>query len=40
MCQKPQDRAKYKRRQTKRLAIWRAKQEQQATTQAAPAKKA
>jgi len=30
MPQKPQDRAKDKRRLTKRLAKWRAKQDQQA----------
>jgi hypothetical protein len=36
MPQKPQDRAKDKRRLTKRLAAWRKKQEAQAA--AAPAK--
>jgi hypothetical protein len=41
MPQKPQDRAKYKRRQTKRLAKWRAKQESaQAATPTANAKPA
>ena len=29
MCQKPQDRAREKRRLTKRLANWRAKQQEQ-----------
>lgn len=32
MCQKPQVRAKNKRRLTRRLAKWRAKQEQTAAT--------
>jgi hypothetical protein len=41
MCQKPQDRAREKRRLTKRLANWRAKQllvAAPAATAAAPAK--
>lgn len=41
MCQKPQDRAREKRRLTKRLANWRAKQELAAPAPAAEtAKKA
>ncbi|HVY49198.1 MAG TPA: hypothetical protein VHB21_25080 [Minicystis sp.] len=36
MPQKPQVRAKDKRRLTRRLAKWRAKQEQQAGAAAAP----
>jgi hypothetical protein len=35
MCQKPQDRAREKRRLTKRLANWRAKQELAAPAPAA-----
>jgi len=38
MPQKPQDRAKDKRRLTRRLAKWRAKQEQQQTPAAEQAK--
>lgn len=40
MCQKPQARAKDKRRLTKRLATWRAKQEAKAVPADASAKKA
>jgi hypothetical protein len=40
MPQKPQVRAKNKRRLTKRLAAWRAKQEQQAKGGASAAKAA
>jgi hypothetical protein len=40
MPQKPQARAKDKRRLTKRLATWRAKQEAKAVPADAPAKKA
>lgn len=40
MPQKPQDRAKKKRRDTKRLAAWRAKQEKQEKREPVPAKKA
>jgi len=40
MCQKPQVRAKDKRRLTKRLAKWRAKQEQTAAPGAPKAAKA
>ena len=40
MPQKPLVRAKKKRRDTKRLAAWREKQEQQAQREQIPAKKA
>ncbi len=40
MPQKPQDRAREKRRLTKRLANWRAKQELAAAVPAAPAQEA
>jgi hypothetical protein len=40
MPQKPQDRAKDKRRLTKRLAKWRAKQEPPAAAASAPKKEA
>lgn len=40
MPQKPQDRAREKRRLTKRLANWRAKQELAAPATAAPAQEA
>lgn len=39
MPQKPQDRARKKRRDTKRLAKWREKQEAAAQKAAPPAKK-
>jgi len=40
MPQKPQARLKKKRRDTKRLAQWRAKQEKQEQREQVPAKKA
>jgi hypothetical protein len=40
MPQKPMVRAKKKRRDTKRLAAWRAKQEKQEQREQVPAKKA